>query len=282
MIVSTNSTPIHVSPTSRYDARSRPDAVSRSEDSDTPDQGKDKRVDRTRPEFAGLLALLAAATPTTRADALKQLPSGSASLLDRLLNGAGKGTGDSAEATLLDGGAAQSADGHNGGALSHQEAVAVMQATMATANSMRYGMMQDGSVNGAAMPTEQRQGDALTPVASKSRSRSLEESVDNVSLADAKRTLARIAEKRGVSREQLLAVGDIQGANMQAVIDALIARAGTAEGAALADRAAHAAALAAVTVTSAADVTAPIRDPNALAPELRTRLERVVSRMRDE
>lgn len=291
MIVSASASPVYVPPTSRQDSVSRP------EDADTQDKGDDKRVDRTRPDYSFLLAMLAAASPTDRADALKKLPADSASLLERLVNGAGNGgvgnggVGNSGDAHALEGENALASNGQNGDRLSREEALAQMRATMASVDSMRYGMVQEGSLNGAPTITEQTlrgaiRGDARTLFADSSNindaSNGIATSVDNVALANAKRTLARIAGKRGVTPEQLLAIGDTRGARAHAQLNSVLNYAGTAEGAALADRAAQAAALAAATAASASDVTAPIRDTNALAPELRARLDRVISRMRDE
>jgi len=277
MIVAASSTPLYVSPTSRQDS------VPRADDTDPQNQNDDKRVERARPDYSFLLAMLATATPADRADTLKKLPADTASLLDRLLNGAPTG----GESGTLDGETSLSANAKNGEGLSREEALATARATMATVDSMRYGMMQEGALNGAATITEQTlrgaiRGDARSLSVEASRSGSIENSVDNLALANVKRTLARIAGKRGVSQEQLLALGDTRGARMRGQIDSVLAYAGTGEGAALADRLAQTVALAAATAASASDVTIPVRDTNALAPDLRARLDRVISRMRDE
>ncbi len=108
--------------------------------------------------------------------------------------------------------------------------------------------------------------------------------------------LSALAERRGASLDDLLAVGDARGADLRSALDALLAQAGTPEGLAIADgrvagamtddgvlaSAAVQAALVAARAASAADVGTPVRDPSALLPEFRSRLDRVVARMKAE
>ncbi len=87
-------------------------------------------------------------------------------------------------------------------------------------------------------------------------------------------TLARIAGKRGTSVEQLLAMGDLQGADARGALDALLAQAGTPQAALLA--------ASANMIAPTGDVSTPVRDTDALVPEFRSRLERVIARMKSE
>lgn len=99
-------------------------------------------------------------------------------------------------------------------------------------------------------------------------------------------TLARLAERRSASIEELLALGDNKTADLKSALDALLSRAGTPEfaSAGVDETAvvAHAAALAAARSKSASDVAAPVNDADALAPEFRARLDRVIERMKNE
>ncbi len=84
--------------------------------------------------------------------------------------------------------------------------------------------------------------------------------------------LAARAQRTG--RAELLARGDQRAADVRVALDALLDVAGTPRGRAIA-----------ATVrptTDPADVTTVVRDPHALAPEFRLRLDRVIDRMRDE
>lgn len=96
--------------------------------------------------------------------------------------------------------------------------------------------------------------------------------------AEALALAADRAQLRNAS--ELLARGDRDAADVRTAIDAILETAGTARGRALAEsmRPAFAAAVAA----SRADVSAPVRDAEALAPAFRARLDRVIDRMRDE
>lgn len=79
---------------------------------------------------------------------------------------------------------------------------------------------------------------------------------------------------------ELLARGDRAAAGVRGALDALLDVAGTARGRALAESVRPA--FAEAVTRSAADVSTAVRDPNALAPAFRARLDRVIDRMRDE
>ncbi|MDQ6613130.1 MAG: hypothetical protein M3Y64_11900, partial [Gemmatimonadota bacterium] len=90
--------------------------------------------------------------------------------------------------------------------------------------------------------------------------------------------LSRIAARTSPSVEELLAVGDKEAALAKAKLDALLNTAGTLEGTKLA----AANALAAQLLQSATNPTAPIASSDALDPEFKARLDRVISRMKSE
>ncbi len=128
--------------------------------------------------------------------------------------------------------------------------------------------------------------------------------------------LSRLSSRRQTSREQLLAIGDGNGADARAMLDALLAQAGTPAGARIAAQAisrsiygglpdtmagqsseGHASAdvsvgsdpqTTAVGTTSmvasagAMDVRTPLRSVDTIDPELRMRMERVIERMKSE
>ncbi len=286
-MIATSAAPIFRA--SRPEPFSRPEPVSRSDaatDDTRDDNADDKRVARARPDFSLLLALLAGASPAARAEALRQLSPGNASLVDRLLNGAPETPTDESSETLF----STTANG------------AQSDAT----DALRYGLMQSGSRSSTRemsallndVLNESGDTDTLLGLSAGGLSRT-----GNASALDASLRASLLqASKRGARREQLLALGDSKGASVLAAMDALLAQAGTLEALAIANTgsgvganfgtdpaslaamhaAAHAAALAAANATSAADVTTPVRDPSALAPELRARLDRVIARMRDE
>ncbi|MEO7999407.1 MAG: hypothetical protein ABI852_18295, partial [Gemmatimonadaceae bacterium] len=94
--------------------------------------------------------------------------------------------------------------------------------------------------------------------------------------------LGRIASSKGVTVEELMAVGDTEGAQARQGLDALLAKAGTPEGLNIAAINAASAALSSALAASAADVGTPVKDMDALDPELRSRLSRVMERMKNE
>ncbi len=139
------------------------------------------------------------------------------------------------------------------------------------ASALRYGML-----SGAA--NERLTGGSLLGERDGERSTSLADS----------QIIAKLTQRRGLKVEELLARGDSNAAEIQRALDVLLAQAGTAAGHAVASEheanayAAHASSLAAAHVRSAADVTTPVKDADALTPEFRSRLERVIDRMKSE
>ncbi|MEN9507523.1 MAG: hypothetical protein RLZZ621_86 [Gemmatimonadota bacterium] len=128
------------------------------------------------------------------------------------------------------------------------------------AEALRYGLL-------SATPNGVAGGDSTSALGALASSRGSRGGA--LTLA----ALARTATQRGTSVEQLLALGDTQGADMRATLDALLAKAGTAAGVQLANGAAG-------NATHAVD--APTRDLSDVAPELRGKLERVMERMQAE
>ena len=210
---------------------------------------QEPRVDDTaaeqraeRARFAKVLALLAGTSEKTRVELLRQMPEGNASLIDKLLEEAGE------------------ADNGNPD----------------IAAELRYGMIPgDLNVHKTDKGTIDVHG--LQGIARASRHGNLE-------------TLARIAARRGSSVEELLALGDSKTADLKSALEALLARAGTPDAIALVDGepisdaalVAHAVALENARAKSAADVTTPVNDSEALSPEFRARLDRVIERMKNE
>ncbi len=92
--------------------------------------------------------------------------------------------------------------------------------------------------------------------------------------------LALSARAQSLGRGELLARNDPQAAALRARIDAMLDIAGTAGGRALADSARPE--FANAVAKSAADITSAVRDIEALAPEFRARVDRIIDRMRDE
>lgn len=275
-------------------------------------------------EFSALLALLAGQGDRVRADLVKQLPAESASLVDRLLEGAGEGTeeGDSETTALF--------PGTNGLQQAVNARGLLGDTTEATADeALRYGLLK-------LMPQDEQSSDVVDLAAyAKARDERTNGQQGLAGLANAVAraeshgneraldALARVAARRGASLEQLLAVGDAKGADARAALDAILSQAGTPEGMKLADaknaarklmadtsakalgesddarvngidmassnaaavalaNAAHASALAAANAASAADPTTPVRTTEALSPELRAGVERVIERMKQE
>ena len=182
-------------------------------------------------EFAALLALLAGTGTRVRTELLKQLPAESASLVDRLLDGAGEESSGETDVA--------------------RDAV------------LRYRHVEvDGAsivVQPATAPSHDAQGSIL----------------------------ARVAESS--SPTQLMAMGDEKGAETRAALDRLLDRAGTEAGvllSTLSDSALPAAAAIAAAGSAgaapAASIATPVRDAGALVPEFRSRLERVITRMKAE
>jgi hypothetical protein len=98
--------------------------------------------------------------------------------------------------------------------------------------------------------------------------------------------LAAVTSRNGSRIEELLAVGDHKSAALKTAINNLIDKSGTEEGLKLAEThaatSAASAALSAALAASAADPSKPVKDVEALDPELRARLNRVIDRMQNE
>lgn len=272
------------------------------------EDGSDRRIRSKSPEFAALLALLAGAGQQVRNEFLQQLPDESASLVDRLLEEAAGNLPAEDVASPVTMQAAQPAGDASNGAGEASDA-------------MRYGLLQKQSdtqpdtdvvdLPAYARARDARGGESRDGVQGSldglARAASRLQGMDNEKALE---VLSRVASRRGSSLEQLLALGDTRGANTRAQLDALIAKAGTPEGARLAARAlmneastaldpvagalpaagsSRAAALrngilradATAGVTSL-DVTAADRSLEGLSPELRARVERVMERMKNE
>jgi hypothetical protein len=102
-----------------------------------------------------------------------------------------------------------------------------------------------------------------------------------LSTDDRQLALAALAERaQGANVSELLARGDREAAGLRGRLDALLDAAGTARGRAIAESARPE--FANAVARSAANVNVAVRDADALAPEFKTRLDRVIDRMRDE
>ncbi len=211
---------------------------------DTDDATNDAvAVGATTPEFAALLARLANIGNELPVPAVKASPENGVSLLDLVLDAPTVSTGDNATSAQT------------------------------TTDALRYSILTHGRVT-----TSRAMGVAKNIMADRAvvgEIRPAGRDVNGTRAAStAEQTLARIAGKRGTSVEQLMAMGDVQGADARTALDALLAHAGTPQAALLA--------AGALSVTPSSDVTTPVRDADALAPEFRSRLERVIARMKSE
>jgi hypothetical protein len=240
----------------RSEAPGRAESAEATDAAARTDEANDARAARRReaPDFSTLLALMAA--PAAAAPELAATDG--QSTLDRLLDDAA-------------------------GAPSSESAT----------DALRYGLLAAGGTGAAgdgsaALSTR-------TDAAARGRA-GLAGLARAAQRAQAVEVLSALAERRGASLDDLLAVGDARGADLRSALDALLAQAGTPEGLAIADgrlagsmtddgvlaSAAVQAALVAARAASAADVGTPVRDPSALLPEFRSRLDRVVARMKAE
>jgi hypothetical protein len=220
----------------------------------------------TRSQFSALLALLAGAGTNVRADVLRQLPADGVSLIDKMLDG----TGAEADATGYAGDVSSSL---------------LVSSSQRASDAMRYGMLKDAGA-GDLTTDLAALSSALNDSGGSHRTRSGEE------LAHLNEVISRIVARNGATVDQLKARGDNEAADVRAALDALLAQAGTPTGLELAaavdpsamtaTAVANAAALANAKAASAADVTSPVRDTDALAPELRQKLSRVIERMKNE
>ena len=219
----------------------------------------------TRTEFSALMALLAGAGTTVRVDLLRQVPAEGVSLLDKMLDGSAldaDATGDSAVS-------ASTSDS------------ALLASSQRAVDHLRYGIVKEDP----GVSDESADRDALTLALGGASGPSRPRIGDDH--AHLNEVIGRIVSRRGTSVDQLKARGDNEAADVRAALDALLAQAGTPVGLELAgavDPAAvrAAAALANAKVVSAADNSTPVRDVDALAPELRHKLARVIERMKGE
>ena len=199
----------------------------------------------TTDQFAQILALLAGTSPRTRLEMLRQVPAEGASLLDRLLT----------DPNVVGGEGMTEGNEFAGDA----------------ASALRYGLLKRGNEDNSELA-----------VAVQARRTTLTSKPND--------PLSR-ASRKGVSLEELLAVGDVRAAEMKQTLDALLSHAGQLNAnasendpivAAALSMASFANALADARALSASDVTTPVKHSEALAPELRERLARVVERMKSE
>jgi hypothetical protein len=278
-------------PTSRRDAVQRPDyaspdssrmddatggeGISQSEHASSSDdvQRADERggIRKSRKpstsEFSALLALLAGAGPQVRAELQSQVPPDRAALIDSILNG-GTTVSDSA-----DWGA--QADGYVEPA---SVDIDIFPSSTNATDMLHYGMLNDNAKQGIAT--------ALNAMASNTSRQGGDH---------AQEVLSRIASRYAAGPDQLKARGDNKGADLRIALDNLLSQAGTPSGLELASGitsnnnaaehaalAAVAAALAAAKAGSGTDVTTPVRDTSILQPELQQKLDRVISRMKNE
>ena len=244
-------------------------------------------------QFSALLALIAGVGSRVRSDLIQQLPAEGASLVDKLLDeAAAEQTSDESMGDTRTG---QGAFPSETGVRSAQE----------VSEALRYGILNTSIDNTFTDRTSaESSSDDIVDLPTYAKKRNTN-GVLGISRAaqeiegerNALAVLSRIATKGGTSLEQLMAIGDVRGADARAALDALLSKAGTPAGSEIADNAAAAAAasaaasaaaavsasaLAAAVAASAADPTTPIKDLNAVAPELRSRVQRVIDRMKGE
>jgi len=290
----------------------RPDGERTETDATTETEAK-RSVSRA--EFSALLALISGAGSRVRSDLMQQLPAEGASLVDKLLGeAAGEQTTDESTGESLTGDTAFAGEKGLRTALQHGSHDREAQlAAQEVSEALRYGILNTSIDNTPTeSPTESPSDDIIDlPTYAKKRGTNgllgISRAAQQISAQlggqgeiegdrNALAVLSRIATKRGASLDQLMAIGDVRGADARAALDALLAKAGTPAGAEIADNAANAAitaaataaasasasALAAATAASAADPTTPIKDLDTVAPELRSRVQRVIERMKGE
>ncbi len=293
--------------TARVDSdHTEPDAVNDGE----------KKRSVSRAEFSAILALISGAGSRVRTDLMQQLPAESASLVDTLLDdAAAEPTTDDATGNPLTGNGAFPGEQGVRTALPHlSHDRDAQQSAQDVSEALRYGILNT-SIDRAPMvgvppvvaPTESSPDGIIDlPTYAKHRGTNgvlgLSRAAQRISAQlggageiegdrNALAVLSRIATTRGTSLEQLMAVGDVRGADARAALDALLSKAGTPAGTEIADHAAAAAtanatataaALAAAIAASAADPTTPNKDLEAVTPALRSRVQRVIDRMKGE
>ncbi len=293
-------------------------AIERTSRPDTDQSGTESATESerkrsvSRAEFSALLALISGAGSRVRSDLMQQLPAEGASLVDKLLDeAAGEQSSDRSTGEPLTGEGAFPGEKGLRTALQHgSHDRDAQRAAQEVSEALRYGILNtsiDNTSTGGA-PTEPSSDDVIDlPTYAKNRGANgllgISRAAQRISAQlgsqgeiegerNALAVLSRIATKRGSSLEQLMAIGDVRGADARAALDALLAKAGTPSGTEIADNAAayaasaaataSASALAAATAASAADPTTPIKDLDAVAPELRSRVQRVIDRMKGE
>ncbi len=263
--------PVFTAPT-RSDATSRVDSAPRVDaaDGDDDDTRTHETTPTSRAEFAALMSLLAGVATTARSASNTSATRGNVSILDQVLDG-----------HLLDGTGA---------------ATSLTSLSANASDTLRYGLLQNGT---RAQPSSALHAlqSSLVPSAPISAPISANQTAGargpaRTDRAHMNEVLGRIVSRRGATVDQLKALGDEEAADVRAALDMLLTRAGTPSGLELSTAStvaanaaavsAAAAALATANAASAADVTTPIRTTDALAPELRARLERVISRMKNE
>ncbi|MEP6833502.1 MAG: hypothetical protein ABJB74_08915 [Gemmatimonas sp.] len=245
----------------------------RSDAPNSVDGSEAPRTTQQSAEFAAFLSMIVGTDPKLRAELKKQLPEHSAGLLDHLLASANEPTPE----------------------------------TQSPLDAARYGMMTEAARSASAATTTP----ASSPTAAaNSRQTRLEINAINRAAATellssmnwggeseselngvhttasqgriSQAVLARATAGKASSLEELLAVGDHEAAGVRAGIDNVLSKAGTDEGMKLAATHAANAALSAALAASASNVNTPITDVEALDPELRNRLTRVIDRMKTE
>ncbi|WP_411280692.1 M15 family metallopeptidase [Gemmatimonas sp.] len=270
----------------------------------------EKKRGVSRAEFSALLALISGAGSRVRSDLIQQLPAEGASLVDKLLDDAAteQTTDESTGDTLTGEGAFPGEKGLRTALQHGSHDRDAQRAAQDVSEALRYGILNTSidATSAGRTPTESASDDIVDlPTYAKNRGSNgllgISRAAQRISAQlggqgelegdrNALAVLSRIATKGGTSLEQLMAIGDVRGADARAALDALLAKAGTPAGTEIADSAAAstaaamatASALAGAMAASAADPTTPIKDLDAVAPELRSRVQRVIDRMKGE
>ena len=277
----------------------------------------EKKRSVSRAEFSALLALISGAGSRVRSDLIQQLPAEGASLVDKLLEeAAAEQTTDASKSeTHAPGGAFPGEQGLRTALQHGSHDRDAQRAAQDVSEALRYGILNTsiGTLLTGTTLTNTTPGEPLAddiidlPTYARNRSINgvlgISRAAQQISAQlggndgvesdrNALAVLSRIATRRGSSLEQLMAIGDVRGADARAALDALLAKAGTPAGTEIADSAAAAAvtaattaaasALAAATASSTADPTTPVKGLDAVAPELRSRVQRVIDRMKGE
>lgn len=230
---------------------------------DTEEPRNDSAKPKPTADFSTLLALLAGTGPRVRQAVMTSLSHADRSLLDKLMDATGSSSADGTPAT--------DTSSVDAGRLEGDTAMNAL--SQAASDAMRYG----------AIARDERPVDSRAALLSQL---SGSDSNDATS-TELQRALSRAAGRR-TSVEQLLARGDGAGASVRGALESILDRAGTDAAAALAMLAGSTMpAGAAIASTGAAtantgDVNDVNRDASALVPEFRSRVERVIARMKSE